>query len=111
LLLKSERAAHSITSGGTLLEMERHVEAERFCGLELMTNSNLVGQHRKVGRLGALEDAIALDRRTPIIIEHVISVGQQAAEFTEETERIDGRETVAGRQRCDLRAMGPYGAA
>ena len=35
----------------------------------------------------------------------VISIGWQAAEFSEVTERIDGRETVASRQRCDLRAM------
>src|SRR5262249_16010781 len=35
----------------------------------------------------------------------VISVGQQAAEFSEETARINSRETVASCQRYDLRAM------
>ena len=75
--------------------------------LRLITSSNLTGRlDRKLARLRALEDAIGIGRRAPKIIEQVNSVGQQAAEFSEETERIDGRETVASRQRCDLRAMG-----
>src|SRR5262249_55716543 len=44
--------------------------------------------------------------RPPIIIEHVISVGQEASDFNVQTVRIDGRETVASSQRCDLHAMG-----
>ncbi len=45
------------------------------------------------------------DADPSIIIGKVISVGQQATEFSEETEWVDGGETVAGRQRCDLRVM------
>src|SRR6266516_1233593 len=59
----------------------------------------------KFAGLRALEDAIGIDRRAPKIIGQVNSVGQQAAEFSEETERIDGRETVASRQRYDLYSM------
>ena len=35
----------------------------------------------------------------------VISVRQEATEFSEETERIDGRDAVAGSQRYDRSAM------
>jgi hypothetical protein len=52
------------------------------------------------------EDAIGVGRRAPKTIEPIVSVGQQAAEFSEEMERMDGREAIASRQRCDLRAMG-----
>ena len=38
-------------------------------------------------------------------IDHIISVGQQAARFGEEAERIDRRNTVASSQRYDVRAM------
>src|SRR6478672_1882609 len=50
-------------------------------------------------------DWVGIGRRAPKIFDLVISVGQQAAEFGEETVRIDGRETVACRQRRDLRTM------
>ena len=84
-----------------------HVEAERLGGLEVDHQLELDrGLDGKLARLRALEDAIGIGRRAPKIIDQVTSVGQQAAEFSEETERIDGRETVASRQRCDLRAMG-----
>ena len=98
---------YSITSSARCWSMQRHVEAERLGGLEIDHQLELDrGLDGKLARLRALEDAIGIGRRAPKIIEQVISVGQQAAEFSEETERIDGRETVASRQRCDLRAMG-----
>jgi len=91
---------------GALLKMQRHVEAERLGGLEIdrqfVLDWNLNG---KLARLRALQNLIHIRRRAPKIIALVISVGQQAAEFSEETARIDGRETVVSRQRCDLRAM------
>ena len=61
--------------------------------------------HRQVGRFLAFEDAIGIGCRAPKIIGRVIPVGQQAAEFSEETIPIDSREPVASRQRYDLRAM------
>ena len=85
----------------------RHVEAERLGRLEVDHQLELDrGLDRKLARLLALEDAIGIGRCAPKIIDQVISVGQQAAEFSEDAERIDGRETVASRQRYDLRAMG-----
>ena len=77
--------------------------------LRLITSSNLTrGLDGKLARLRALEDAIDIGRRAPKIIDLVISVGQQAADFSEQTVRIDGREAVARRQRCDLHAMGVH---
>ena len=73
--------------------------------LRLMTISTLSASDRQIGRLLALEDAIAIGRRAPKIIGRVISVGQQAANFRELMERIDRGNTVARGQRCDLHAM------
>jgi hypothetical protein len=44
------------------------------------------GLDGKLARILALEDAIGIGRRAPKIIVPVISVGQQAAEFSERTE-------------------------
>ena len=92
---------------GALLEQQTALSRpSALAVLRLITSSNLTGGlDGKLARLRALEDAIGIRRRAPIIIEEIISVGQQAAEFSEETERIDSRETVASRQRYDLRAM------
>src|SRR5665811_483744 len=82
------------------------VEAERLGGLEIDHQLELDrGLDGKLARLDALEDAIGIGRRAPKIIGHVISVGQQAAEFSEKTVRIDGGEAVASRERYHLCAM------
>jgi hypothetical protein len=44
------------------------------------------GLDGKLARILSLEDAIGIGRRAPKIIVPVISVGQQAAEFSERTE-------------------------
>jgi hypothetical protein len=60
--------------------------------VRLITSSNLTGAlYGKLARLGALEDTIRIRRRAPKIIDHVISVGEQAAEFSEEAVRIEGQ--------------------
>ena len=64
--------------------------------------------YREVGWLLALEDAIDVTCRAPKTIEQVISVGQQSAAFSEEVERIDGRNTVSSSKRYDVRAMDVY---
>src|SRR5450759_2436216 len=75
---------------GTQLERQWHVEAKRLGGLEIDHQLELDrGLDGKLARLRTLEDAIGIDRSAPKIIGHVISVGQQAAEFSEETVRID----------------------
>ena len=75
--------------------------------LRFITSSNLTGvwTGSSLG-FAPFEDAIDIGRGCPKIIDQVRAVGQQAADFNEETERIDGRETVASRQRCDLYAIG-----
>src|SRR5439155_26597899 len=92
---------------GALLEARGYVEAERLGGLEVDHQLELDrGLNGKLARLGALEDAIGIVRRAPVIVGLVISVGQQAADLSEEPVRIDGRETVVRRHRGDLRATG-----
>ncbi len=44
-----------------------------------------------------LEDTIDVARRAPIVIDLVIAVGQQPAEFRVVTEWMDDRETGAAR--------------
>src|SRR6266487_2641415 len=63
----SLRLAHSFNHlVGAGEERRRHVEAERFRGLEI-DHQLVLGRclHRKIGRLPALEDAINIRRRTP----------------------------------------------
>src|SRR5258706_13610117 len=84
---------------GELLKLPRHVEPERLGGLHVDHQVELNRcLYRELARLGAPEDAIRISRRSSKWIEPVVSVGQQAAEFSEETERIDGRKAVAGSQ-------------
>jgi hypothetical protein len=55
---------------GELLEMQRHVEAERLGGLEIDHQLELDrGLDGKLARLRALEDAIGIGRRAPEIID------------------------------------------
>src|SRR5262249_16691142 len=91
---------------GALLEKERHVEAKRLGRLEIDRKLELDrGLDGQLAWLRALEDTIGIGRHAPEIIKPVISVRQQAPEFSDETERIDGRKTVASSQQCDLLAV------
>src|SRR5262249_44739264 len=85
----------------------RHVQAERLRSFEIdgqnEINRSLDG---KVARLRALEDTIGILCCTPKIIDLLISIGQQASQFSIETEWAYSRETVVSCQRCDFRAMG-----
>jgi hypothetical protein len=72
-----------------------HGEAECFGGREVDRQMELDRTlDRKLARLRAFEDAVGIRRRAPIIVENVICIGQQAADFSEETVWINGRETV-----------------
>jgi hypothetical protein len=72
--------------------LQRRVESERLGGLGVDDQVELDwGLDGKLARLLAPQDAIGIGRRAPKIIGQVNCVGQQAAEFREETERIDGR--------------------
>src|SRR5215510_7289068 len=87
---------------GELLEMQRHVEAECLCGLEVDHKLEL-GRclYRKVAGLFTPKDTIDVTGRAPIIIDHVIPVGYQAAVGDEEAKSVDRRQVVARRQRDD----------
>src|SRR6476659_8294570 len=67
---------------GALPEKHGHVEAESRGSLEVDYQLELDrGLHRKLARLGTFEDAIRIARRAPIIVDHVISIRQQATEL------------------------------
>src|SRR5262249_53578782 len=91
---------------GPLLEKPRHVEAERFRGLEIYHELKFGGRlHRKVSRVLSLEDAIDIGRRKLEMIALLTSVGQQTAELSEEMPRTDGWQTVASSQRDGFHPM------
>ena len=58
----------------------RHVEAERLGGLEV-DDQLVLGRrlHRQVGRLLALEDAVDVAGRAPVLVDQVRPIGDQAA--------------------------------
>src|SRR5262249_5056878 len=62
--------------------------------------------HRKVGRLLTLEDAVDVAGRFPILPSNVRAIGDEAASFDEEAQRIDRRQPMLSRQANDQR---PYG--
>jgi hypothetical protein len=88
---------------GAREQRRRYFKAERPGGLQIDDELEFDGGlNGKVARLFALQNAIRIGRRAPKILGIVNSVGQQPAKFSEGTVRIDGRETIASRQRCDL---------
>src|SRR6202166_492295 len=80
-------------------------EAERLGSLEV--DHQLIldwGLDRKLARHLPLEDAIDIARGKPKYIALLASIGQQAAFFSEETPRIDGRKIIASSLQDDLSA-------
>ena len=64
-------------------QRRRHVEAERLGGLEV-DHQFVFGRrlHRQVGRLLALEDAVDVAGRAPVLVERIGPVGDQATAAT-----------------------------
>ena len=87
-------------------QRRRHVEAERLGGLEI-DHQLVLGRrlHRQIGRLLALEDAIDVAGRAPVLIDEIRPIGDQAASGDEEAFGVDRRQLVLGRQRDDQIAM------
>ena len=74
----------------------RHGERKRLRGLEVDHELELDWcLNGKLARFRTAQHAINIGRRKPKLIALLISVAQQAAEFSEKTEWIDGRQTVA----------------
>src|SRR6516164_3390753 len=91
---------------GAREQRRRHLDAERPGGLQIDDKLEFDGGlNGKVARLFALQDAIRIGRRAPKIIGPVLSVGEQPTKFSEKTLSINGRESIASRQRCNLRAV------
>ena len=84
----------------------RHVEAERLGGLEV-DHQLVLGRrlHRQVGGLLALEDAIDVAGRAPVLVDQVRPIGDQAAGGDKVAVRVDRGQLVPGRQRDDQIAM------
>ena len=87
-------------------QRRRHVEAERLGGLEV-DHQLVLGRrlHRQVGGLLALEDAIDVAGRAPVLVDQIRPIGDQAAAGDEEAVGIDRGQPVPGRQRDDQIAM------
>ena len=84
----------------------RHVEAERLGGLEV-DHRLVLGRrlHRQVGRLLALEDAVDVAGRAPVLVDLIRPIGDQAAGGDEGAFEVDRGQLVPGRQRDDQIAM------
>ncbi len=61
--------------------------------------------HRQVGRLLALEDAVDVAGRAPVLVDEIRPIGDQAAGGDEDAFEVDRRQLVPGRQRDDQIAM------
>ena len=95
---------------GDLLEVHRHVEAQRHGGLEVDDKLILCRRlHRHIGWLVALEDAVDVARRAAIQIDAVRPIGEQAAGSNERAIEVDRWELVPRRKRNDqiARNAGP----
>jgi hypothetical protein len=76
----------------------RHIEAERLRGLDV-DHQFVLGRslHRKVGRLLALEDAVDVAGRLPVLVDEISPIGDQAAGVGEGAFEVDRGQLVPGR--------------
>jgi len=69
---------------GQLLQMQGHIEAERLRGREVNHQLEFGGRlNRQLTWFLALEHAIDIRRRTPVLIGNIRAVRDQAANFRE----------------------------
>ena len=87
---RSKCRRYSITSSARAGAATAHVQAERLGGLEIDDRLVLDRRlHRQVGWLLALEDAIDVAGRLPVLVDLDRPVGDQAAVSNEEPSGID----------------------
>ena len=91
------RATYSITSSARASSDGGTVEAERLGGLEI-DHQLVLGRrlHRQVGWLLALEDAIDVAGRAPVLVDEIRPIGDQAAGGDEDSVRSRPRAACAG---------------
>jgi hypothetical protein len=82
-------------------QRRRHFKSERLGGLEV-DHKLVLGRclHRQVGRFLALEDAIDVSGRAPVLIVVIGPIEDQAAAGDDVSVRIDRGQLVPSRQ-CD----------
>src|SRR5262245_66562924 len=89
------RAAQSLDHlVGAGEQRQRDRQAERLGGREIDHQLELDrGLNWKLARFRALEDAITIRRRTPVFVEDVRTIRDEAAEFSDGTGPIVVRDT------------------
>ena len=93
--------AHSITSSARASSGRWHGASQFLCGLEI-DHQFVLGRrlHRKISRLLAIEDAIDISGRAPILVDKIGSIGDQAASDGERAFEVDRGQLVLG-SKCD----------
>src|SRR5215831_14859786 len=93
-------------SGQVAALLPTNIQAQYLRGLEIDNQIEIDWRlDGQLARFRTLEDAISIGRCTPKLIECARSVGHQAPDFGEDTERIDSRDTIAISQRSDVRVV------
>ena len=80
----------------------RHGQTQRLGGFQV-DDGFILGRHlhRKIGRLGAAQDAVDIGRRRPKLFGAVGAVAHEPTGHDEETVGVDGGQAVLGREPDD----------
>jgi hypothetical protein len=73
--------------------------------LRSITSSNLVGCTGRSAGIFTFQDAVDIQRRSPVLVQIFNPIGRQAAARGKRPQWIDRRQAVPGRERHDQLAM------